>query len=152
MATNPDIYKNPANYTVKLSAVMQADNTKKNASDAKFDGMDLNVIMDTIFSSPIRTTAAGFEIKKDSVMPVIAAGSINLKTHKRTGYYMFKQIVDGTDLATTMEPVLYYKIGILSDKITLPQLHQNIPTRTTVPDGVKSFLKDLLKSEMFAGM
>ncbi|NTW31633.1 MAG: hypothetical protein HGB12_03250, partial [Bacteroidetes bacterium] len=121
-------YANPANYSIDFIVNMNADNTKKNAEDAKFDGMTVNVIMDTIVSYPVSTVVHSFEILKNTAQQVNAEGGINLKTHRLTGLYIFKQVVAGEDLAATLSTMLNYNFGGLSGVINLPDVHQQIPT------------------------
>jgi len=147
MAQDSATYANPANYSITFSVNMIADNTKDNAEDAKFDGMTINMIMDTIKSHPVSTEASAFEILKNTTQPVSATGGINLKTHRLTGLYIFKQIVAGADLATTLSTILNYNVGSLSGVIDLPDIHQQIPTTAT--PAMKSFLSGLLNSGVF---
>lgn len=140
-------YTNPENYTITLTSNFTADNTKENSKDARFEGMDLTQILDTIESSPIETTAGPFEVMKKSSLPVGTSTEINLKTHMAPGLYIFQQIVDGEDLATTSSASLNYKIGSLSGSIPLPDLHQNIPTRAS--EETKEFLRGLIESGVF---
>jgi hypothetical protein len=147
-AENPAAFTNPANYSVAFILNMTADNTKDDAEDAKFDGMTVDMIMDTISASPVRTEADAFEVKKNTTHAFQAMGEINLQTHRRVGLYIFRQTVDGNDLATTLSPVLYYKIGSQAGTIDLPDIQQNIPTRAS--DEMKAFLAGLLDSGIFA--
>lgn len=141
-------YADPANYSVALAANLTADNNKENAEDAKFDGMILDVMMDTILSSPFRMQAPAFDLPKNTAKTVSAGGSINLKTHRLMGLYIFKQVAGGQDLATILSPVLQYKIGVLNGEIEIPDMHKNIPT--TASDELKAFLADLINSGIFA--
>lgn len=140
-------YANPANYSITLLLNMTADNTKDGADDAKFDGMTIDIVMDTITSFPVRTTADAFEVKKDTTLPVQAHGTINLETHRLTGLYIFRQTVDGNDLATTLSPSFNYKIGTEEGTINLPDIQQDIPTRAS--NETKAFLSGLLDSGIF---
>lgn len=140
-------YTNPENYSITLASNFTADNTKENSGDAAFEGMDLNLIMDTIISAPIKTSTGSFEVKKNSTLPVGTSTSINLKTHRASGLYMFRQIVDGYDLETTFSPILNYKIGILTGNLPLPNIKQNIPTRAS--EETKAFLRGLIQSAIF---
>lgn len=142
-------YSDPANYSIDFSAHMLADNTKDNAKDAKFDGMVIDIIMDTIQSSPLQTVASGFEVAKNTTLPVEAVTQINLKTHRLSGLYIFKQTVDGNDLETTLSPMLNYKIGIKEGTINIPDMHKSIPTRAS--EETKAFLRDLLNSGVLSG-
>jgi hypothetical protein len=137
-------YANPANYTIAFLLLMDADNTKSNSKDAKFDGMVADVIMDTIESTPVEMIAGPFEIMKNTKDTVIADGSINLATHRQTGLYIFRQVVDGNDLATTLAIKLNYKFGLFTGDIPLPEIHQDIPTRAS--EETKEFLRGLLES------
>lgn len=142
-------YTNPENYSVTILANMHADNNKADARDAKFDGMTVNVVMSTHASSPIETVASPFTVLKNTSMPVVASDKINLKTHKPAMLYMFKQMVDGNDMATTLSTVLNYKIGTIAGSIAVvPELHKNIPTRAN--QQTKDFLKGLLDSGVFS--
>lgn len=140
-------YTNPENYSITMTSNFNADNTKENSRDAKFDGMDLIQTMDTIKSNPIKSSVGPFDIPKSSTVPVSTSTKINLKTHRRAGLYIFQQIVDGRDLATTFSPSLNYNIGILTGSIPLPDIKQNIPTRASAE--TKEFLKGLILSEVF---
>ena len=140
-------YASPANYGISFSLMMNADNTGSSASDAKFDGMLIDIIMDTISSSPVELLADAFEIKKNETKDVNALGEINLKTHRLTGLYIFQQAVDGNDIETTLSPEIFYKIGLIDGSFPIPDLHQNIPTRAS--DETKAFLRDLLNSGIF---
>lgn len=140
-------YTNPENYSVTFVANMLADNTKEDARDAKFDGMDVNIILDTNDQSPIETKADEFEVKKNETKPVTAKDSINLKTHRVPGLYFFQQVVDGEDLATTLFPVLKYSIGSENGTIEVPQIQEDVPTRAS--DDMKVFLQGLLDSGVF---
>jgi hypothetical protein len=140
-------YCNPANYSIAFSVNMNADNTKANAEDARFEGMTIDIIMDTINASPIETVAGAFDIAKNTSAAVTADGTINLATHRLVGLYIFRQIVDGNDLATTLSPILNYKIGVLQGNINVPDIHQDIPTSAS-PE-MKAFLTGLLDSGVF---
>jgi hypothetical protein len=144
---DPTTYTNPANYSITFSGNYTANNKKSNAQDAKFDGMTIIMIMDTIKSSPINTTANAFEVKKNTSIPVQLKGTINLATHKRAGIYIFKQVVAGNDLVTTQTLALNYKIGVLQGTIDLPSIKENIPTRASAQ--TKDFLRGLLNSGIF---
>jgi hypothetical protein len=146
-AEDPATFTNPANYSITFGLNMTAHNTQSGAEDAKFDGMTVDIVMDTITSSPVRTAADAFEVKKNTVHSFQATGDINLQTHRRVGLYIFRQTVDGNDLATILSPVLYYKIGSQDGTIDLPDLQQNIPTRAS--DETKAFLSGLLNSGVF---
>lgn len=141
-------YTNPENYSVIIGSNFTADNTKDGSSDAKFDGMELNQVMDTIKSAPIKSSTGPFDVKKKSTLPVSTNTKINLKTHRTTGLYIFQQIVNGQNLATTFSPILKYKIGNLAGNIPLPDVKQNIPTRAS--DQTKEFLRGLINSGVFA--
>jgi len=147
MAIDSAKYANPANYTIGISGNFTADNTKEEAEDAKFDGMIVEIVMDTIELGPVQTIAEGFEIQKNTQLPVQTAGEINLKTHRQTGLYIFRQTVDGNDLATTLSPMLNYKIGIKKGSINVPDIHKDIPTRAS--EETKAFLSGLLESRIF---
>ena len=140
-------YTNPANYGTDFTVKMKADNTKSDAKDAKFDGMTVNIVMDTLKSLPVSTVASGFTVAAGATQEVQAKGSLNLKTHRKSGLYIFKQVVAGSDLATTLAPVLNYKIGSLNGVIPLPPIQQNIPTRAD--DNTKAFLSGLINSGIF---
>lgn len=140
-------YCNPANYSITIVQSLTADNTGPNAEDAKFDGMEIDVVFDTIGSAPLTTTAGGFEVKKNTALPVTAEGTMNLATHRPAGLYVFRQIVDGNDLATTMSPALLYKIGSAEGTIDIPAIHADIPTRAS--QETKDFLAGLLASGVF---
>jgi hypothetical protein len=148
LAEDSATYSNPENYSIAFSANMTADNTKANAEDAKFDGMTVNIIMDTIKTYPVQTIAGAFELPKNTSLPVTAQGSINLKTHRLVGLYIFRQVVAGQDLTTTLSPILNYKIGALQGVINIPDIHQQIPT-TASPE-MKAFLSGLLNSAVFS--
>lgn len=140
-------FANPANYKITILVNMTADNTKDGAQDAKFDGMTIDIIMDTMTSSPIHTVANAFEVKKNTTHPTEASGTINLATHRMPGLYIFRQTVDGDYLATTLSPSFNYTIGSQSGTIDLPDVQQNIPTRAS--SETKAFLKGLLDSGIF---
>ncbi|NBC82470.1 MAG: hypothetical protein GVY19_03720 [Bacteroidetes bacterium] len=137
-------YADRSNYTIAFTINSEADNTADGARDAKFDGMFIDLIFDTITSSPVRTEAGAFEIEANSTREVPATGSINLETHNQAGLYIFRQTVDGNDLKTTFSPVLLYNIGTLEDELALSSVTLNIPTRAS--DETKAFLRDLLES------
>jgi hypothetical protein len=137
-------FANPANYGISIQTAMLADNTKENARDAKFDGMMLDIIMDTISGSPIRNEFNGFMVEKQEILPISSSTTINLATHRLTGLYIFRQTVDGNDLATTFSPVLSYQIGMLEGDIDVPDFRKDIPTRAS--EETKAFLRGLLES------
>ena len=147
MEEDPDKYGNPENYSIELAGYLKADNTAQDAQDAKFDGLGLDIVMDTITQAPINATAGEFEIPKNTTATVVAAGSINLATHRLTGLYMFGQIAEGLDLSTTIIPILYYEIGIQEGTIPLPGIQKDIPTRAS--DETKAFLRGLIDSGVF---
>jgi hypothetical protein len=140
-------YTNPENYSIRISLNVTADNTDPAAEDAKFDGMETDIVMDTIESNPIQMTTEGFEVKKNEVYPVTTETTINLKTHRATGLYIFRQTVDGNDLATTIYPYLNYDIGLQQGTLNLPSIHKDIPTRAS--DETKEFLRQVLESGIF---
>ncbi len=143
---NEALFSNLANYTISFATHMKANNTKSGATDANFQGMAVNLIMNNLTGSPIKTSTGAFDILKNQIMPVVASGSINLLTHKEVGKYIFQQIVAGNDLATKLAPVLNYKIGSLQGGLNLPQIPANIPTRAS--DNMKNFLGGLLESNL----
>jgi hypothetical protein len=146
-ADDPATFTNPANYAITFILNMTADNSKDGAEDAKFDGMTVDMVMDTITSSPVKTEADAFEVKKNTTHSFQATGAINLQTHRKVGLYIFRQTVDGSDLATTLSPILYYKIGSQEGSIDLPDLQKDIPTRAS--EETKAFLSGLLESGIF---
>jgi hypothetical protein len=147
MAADSSTFGNAENYSVSFLVKMLANNTKENAKDAKFDGMSINMIMDTLESAPITTAANGFEILKNTTQEVIAQGNIKLSTHKPAVLYIFKQMADGQDLTTTLSTYLNYNIGSLNGAIALPSFQQQIPTSASAE--TKSFLTGLLNSGVF---
>jgi hypothetical protein len=147
MQEDPETYTNPENYSISIAANMLADNTREDAEDAKFDGMDLDIIMDTIETNPILMEARAFEVEKGKTEPVDMTTTINLSTHREPGLYIFRQTVDGNDLATTQTPFLHYDLGIQQGTIELPSLHEEIPTRAS--DETKEFLRQVLDSGIF---
>lgn len=142
----PEIYSDLANYTINFGIFMLADNTKEDARDAKFDGMKISLVFDTVVSNPVETHCDGFEVKKGETAQVECAGSINLETHRYSGIYIFEQTVAGEDVTTTMRPTLFYKIGSLEGEINLPEITVDIPTRAS--DETKAFLQELLDSDL----
>ncbi len=140
-------YANPENYSVTVMLNMTANNTKENARDAKFDGMEAIIVLDTIENNPIQPTADAFMVEKDQIIPVQARDSVNLATHKLPCLYMFRQIVAGTDIFTTVQPVLFYVIGSQEGTLPIPETQHNIPTRAT--DEMKYFLSGLIESGIF---
>ncbi|HNW98656.1 MAG TPA: hypothetical protein PKK00_09645 [Bacteroidales bacterium] len=147
MTEDSATYANPANYGIDFIINMTADNTKENAEDAKFDGMTVNMVMDTIESYPVSTVASGFEVLKNTTQQVNAQGGINLETHRLTGLYIFKQVAAGADLATTLSTILNYNVGSLSGVINMPSVQQQIPTSAS--DEMKNFLNGLINSGVF---
>ena len=143
----PEIYSDPANYTISLSTFFLADNTSNDARDAKFDGTNLNIVMDTIYSNPIQAISGPFDIKTGEIKTVDISGMINLETHRMPCLYMFRQTVDGNDLSTRLQLSLLYTIASESGSINLPEFHQIIPTRAS--DETKAFLSGLLDSGVF---
>jgi len=144
---DPATYTNPANYSITFLGNYTANNKSSNAQDAKFDGMLVDIVMDTINSEPIKTTVDSFEVKKNTSVPLQSKATINLAAQRRAGIYIFQQVVNGNDLATTQTPYLNYKIGLLRGIIQLPSFKENIPTRAS---GVtKAFLQGLLGSGIF---
>jgi hypothetical protein len=140
-------YCNPQNYSITFVVTLLANNKKEGARDAAFDGMTLHIIMDTIQSSPLNAVTDSFEVKKNTTRPVQVMGTINLKTHRLAGLYIFRQMVDGNDISTTQTPSLNYTIGALQGTIDLPSFHENIPTRAS--EETKAFLRGLLDSGIF---
>ena len=147
MMSDSSTYKNPENYSITISLNVTADNTHQEAEDAKFDGMDIDIVMDTIASNPIKMSTEGFEVKKNETYPVNMQTTINLKTHREAGLYIFRQTVDGNDLATTTYPYLYYILGFQSGTLNLPSIYEEIPTRAS--DETKEFLRQVLNSGIF---
>jgi len=144
LAADSATYANPANYSIAMILNLLIDNTKDGAKDAAFSGLDLNIIMDTINSTPINTSAGAFEVAENATLALPVPTEINLATHRQVGLYMFRQIVDGADLATTITPLLKYNLGIQSGDIPLVSFQKDIPTRAS--DETKEFLAGLLDS------
>lgn len=140
-------YSNPANYGMTYTATMHADNNKDHSSDAKFDGMDVNAVFDTVNSEPLKTSAGPFTVPAHNSKTVNATGTINLQTHKHAGLYMFRQVADGNDIATTLFATMNYKVGALNGTIPLPSSKQNIPTAAN--EETKNFLRGMLSSGIF---
>ncbi|MFP4522416.1 MAG: hypothetical protein ACLFQK_09750 [Fibrobacterota bacterium] len=146
-AADSAVYCDPSNYTVNFTAFMTADNTEKDADDAKFDGLRINIVMDTIESSPVETLSEAFEIGAGEIKDITADGSVNLETHKSACLYIFRQIVDGNDLVSTLMPFLKYSIGGAEGEIDIKDIEKEIPTRAS--DDLKNFLQGLLDSGVF---
>lgn len=144
LAADTATYANPANYSIAMILNLLIDNTKDGAKDAAFSGLDLNIIMDTINSTPINTSTGAFEVAENATLSLPVPTEINLATHRQVGLYMFRQIVDGADLATTITPLLKYNLGIQSGDIPLVSFQKDIPTRAS--DETKDFLAGLLDS------
>ena len=147
MLNDSSTYADPANYSITISLNVTADNTDPDAEDAKFDGMDIDIVMDTIESNPINMSTEGFEVKKGETYPVETSTTINLETHREAGLYIFRQTVDGNDLATTTYPYLHYVLGIEQGTLNLPSIYKEIPTRAS--EETKEFLRQLLESGIF---
>lgn len=145
-AQNEALYSNLSNYTLGFATYMKASNTKSDATDAEFQGMTMNMIMNNLSSTPIQTSTGAVTILKNETRPIVTSGSINLLTHKLVGKYIFQQMVAGNDLATKIAPILNYQIGSLQGGLNLPEFNQNIPTRAS--DNTKNFLSGLLASEL----
>jgi len=143
---NEELYSNLANYSIDFATYLKANNTKTDATDAEFQGMVVNLIMNNLTGSPIQTSTGAVTIPKNEIKPVICSGGINLLTHKLVGKYIFQQVVAGGDLATKLAPILNYKIGSLQGGLNLPQISANIPTRAS--DNMKNFLGGLLESDL----
>jgi len=141
-------YMDPANYSITVTANLKANNTKTDASDAKFESTALSIIMDTIKSTPIVATSGSFEVLKAQTRPIPVTGTINLKTHRRAGMYMIEQTIDGQNLETTLTPFLAYNIGSYKGYINIISFQQSIPTRAS--DEQIAFLKSLYDSKIFA--
>lgn len=136
-------YANLENYGISFSVSMNANNNSSKAEDAEFDGMDIDMIFNSINASPVKAVAEPFLIEKGTEESVLALSSINLLTHKEVGKYIFQQMVSGEDLYTDLTPILYYDFGI-EGSFPLVTFHQDIPTRAT-PE-MKEFLQGLLNS------
>lgn len=147
MIADASTYTNPANYSITISVDASADNTDPGKEDAKFDGLGVDVVMDTLDSEPIEMMSAGFEVDKGEIHPIDLSASINLETHRKSGLYIFQQTVDGNDLATTLHPYLLYDIGTLEGEIPLPAQQRDIPTAAS--QETKDFLSQLLASGIF---
>jgi hypothetical protein len=145
-ANNEALYSNLANYTIGFTTYLKANNTKSGATDAAFQGMAVNLIMNNLTGTPIQTSTGPVTILANEIKPVTIAGNINLLTHKLVGKYIFQQTVDGNDLATKIAPILKYQIGVLQGDLNLPEINQNIPTRAS--QNTKNFLSGLLASDL----
>jgi len=145
-ANNEALFSNLANYTIGFTTYLKANNTKTDASDAAFQGMAVNLIMNNLTGTPIQTSTGPVTILANEIKPVTIAGNINLLTHKLVGKYIFQQTVDGNDLATKIAPILKYQIGVLQGDLNLPEINQNIPTRAS--ENTKNFLSGLLSSDL----
>jgi hypothetical protein len=145
-AQNDTLYSNLANYTIGFATYLKANNTKSGATDAEFQGMTINMIMNNLTGTPIQSTTGAVTILKNEIRPLVTTGSINLLTHKLVGKYIFQQMVAGNDLATKIAPILNYQIGSLQGGLNLPEFNQNIPTRAS--DNTKNFLSGLLASDL----
>ena len=143
---NEALFSDLSNYKIGLTTFLKADNKKEKAQNAAFQGLILNTIMDNMGNSPFQIISGPFEVGKDEIKPFIAEGNINLLTHKLVGKYIFKQIVDGENLATTLAPILNYKIGDKQGGLNLPQMNKSIPTRGS--DELKSFLNGFISSDL----
>ncbi len=137
----------PANYTISFAANMKTANTKTDAEDAKFESSALNIVMDTLKSTPLKAVAEGFEVKKAETVTTPISGSVNLKTHKKAGLYIFTQTLAGFDLSTTLTPSLGYNIGSYKGFIDFISIQQNIPTRAS--EETKAFIRDAIAAGVF---
>jgi len=144
LAANPEKYSNPAAYTISFSLNMQADNTSSDSEDAKFDGMNVDMLINDISEAPVELTTGVLTIPKAISTPFTAGGSLNLQTHKQPGKYIFQQIVDGNPISTEITPEVLYKFGPLEGSLELLSWEQLIPTSAS-PE-TKAFLSNLLSS------
>ena len=143
---DPDYYSDPVNYFVTLDVNTTVDNTADGAEDATFDGLKVNLVMDTIKNEKIAMVAAGFEIKKDESLNKAVTGTINAATHGNAMRYIFQQMVDGEDIATSLTPVLEFNLGVIDEEYALVTLQKDIPTRAS--DEMKAFLQQVLDSDI----
>ncbi len=140
-------YTNPANYGVELAYHFLVDNTAEEAEDAKFDGLLVDIVFDTLSDSPVAAESGPFEVAKGEVKKVSLTTSMNLATHRLPCLYVFEQMVAGAKIRTTLSPDLNYKIGSVQGVIEIPDIVVNIPTRAS--DETKSFLNEMLQSGLF---
>lgn len=145
-AENQNLFSNLTNYGIGFTTYLKANNTKENASDAAFQGLAVNLIMNNLTNTPIETSTGPVTILKNSSSPVAVSGNINLMTHKLVGKYIFQQMVVGDDLATRIAPILKYQIGSLVGNIKIPEINKNIPTRASAE--TTNFLSGLLSSDL----
>ncbi|MBF0430207.1 MAG: hypothetical protein HQK83_02925 [Fibrobacteria bacterium] len=143
------LYSDKSNYTITFTLNMTADNSDKDARDAKFDGILVEMVLDTISLSPVDMEATEFEVARGESQPVAVVGDINGETHGPSMKYIFRRTVDGKDLATTLSLFLKYQVGVLAGDVALPDIKKDIPTRAT-PE-MKSFLSGLLDSGVLDG-
>ena len=144
---DPELYGDPSHYGIELKIHYNADNTRAQARDAKFDGINQLVVLSDLEETPIDLTTAAFELKQGQTLEVFTQGAIDLATHRLAGLYIFRQMVDGNPLDTRILTQLLYKIGAEEGTISLPPLRQDIPTRAS--DEMKAFLGGLLESGIF---
>ena len=147
LENNQEIYSNASNYSVIITTHYTANNTKDNASDAKFSGMIQDVILNDNEGAPLRFDTQGFEISKNQILDISSNSEINLNSHKVTALYIFQQIVSGEDLDTRISSTLNYEFGIENGSIPVPEIRKNIPTKAS--EETKAFLKGLLESGVF---
>lgn len=137
-------FYNLENYQISIGIYLTADNTDKDAEDAKFDGITINTVFKDYVDWPVAVLADPFEVDKGKKQAVPAEGELNLNTHKLPGKYIFKKLSEGSPVTTTMSPLLHYKIGELEGDIPIPDIKKDIPTRAS--DETKKFLTELIAS------
>ncbi|MFT6814773.1 MAG: hypothetical protein ACJAZ3_000666 [Sphingobacteriales bacterium] len=140
-------YANPANYEVTIESYLNADNNSETSDDAKFDGMRMKIVLDTIASNPLELLADGFDLPKGASKQIKADGTMNLRTHKLPCLYIFQQTVDGFDIDATISPFVLYEIGTITGEIPIAESTVAIPTRADA--ATKNFLQGLLDSQVF---
>jgi len=109
--------------------------------------MNLDIVFSTYTATPITASAGAFEVAKNTAKPISSQGTLNLASHREAGLYIFRQIADGHEVATTISPTFLYDIGGLEGEIPLPDIKQDIPTRAS--EETISFLKGMLASGIF---
>ena len=145
---NTEKFNDPSNYVLKLSTHYTVDNTKENAEDARFSGMYQDIVFNDIEESPVRFETEAFEIVENTTRNVSTTGEINLDTHRKTGLYIFQQIIDEQPLDTRILNRFLYDFGVYEGDIELPEIQKQIPVNAS--DETKAFLSGLIESGIFA--
>lgn len=124
------VYKDPANYGIKIIHTLNAENSGKN--QAVFRGARIDIALKAHNSDTIDIENDGFTVPAMESVKSNSTGDINAAAERLACLYLFQQLASGDSIQGSSGGVAYYEIGTKSGEIPFTSMIPfSIPTTST---------------------